>query len=613
MNDQPKPKSTLEPFPLQKFKDFCEVLKVNTKDFGRIPFKLLGSQQYILDEIVKGMDEGISTFIILKSRQLGSTTFWIALDLFWAFMYPGLFGAIVCHNEELRDNIKQMVEVYLANLRGEHKVPKKQHNRYRLILKNGSSFMYLVAGTKATTKGLLGTGAGFNYMHASEVSAYGNPEDLKNMAAALSSRYPHRLQIIETTARGFGEFEEMWRTASEEPKLIRTIFVGWWRNELFSFDKDTLEYQIHMPDGDKTSRSPMDKSRMREVKQLYGFDISSEQMAWYRWKLNDPVNGCNGDQSKMDEDFPFTAEHAFVSTGSRFFANQCITDQMRRAKSQQFQPWRYNLGYDWRETVLEPSNPKRCDLKIWEEFNPIGRYIVSCDPAYGSSETADRTAIGVWRAFADRLVQVAEYCSPMTSTHQCAWILAHLCGYYRNVRLIMEIQGPGQAVKDELYKLQRDLPTMFESGEQSLKNCLGGMQQFLYRRGDSLTGNVFFQFKTSPEIKHRMMTRLRDSLELDRIVIASPPVLEEMKTVIYDDGSIEAEKGKKDDRVIMAGLANFSWLADEQYRLKQRGMTMEHARQLETDRGGEMLKQRIVLNYLQEGKIRDPYARPYGR
>lgn len=473
--------------------------------------------------------------------------------------------------------------------------------------------MYLVAGTKATTKGLLGTGAGFNYMHASEVSAYGNPEDLKNMAAALSSRYPHRLQIIETTARGFGEFEEMWRSASDEPKLIRTIFVGWWRNELFSFDNDTLEYQIHMPDGEKTTKSILERSRCREVKNLYGVDITAIQLAWYRWKLQDPVNGCNGDQSKMDEDFPWTAEHAFVSTGSRFFANQVLTDQMRRAKGQTFQSWKYNLGYDWRETTLEPANPKRCDLKIWEESNAIGRYIVSCDPAYGSSEIADRTAIGVWRVYADRLVQVAEYCSPLTSTHQCAWILAHLCGYYRNVRLILEIQGPGQSVKDELYKVQRDLPGMFESGSAELKNCLGQMQQFLYRRGDSLTGNVFFQFKTSPEIKHRMMTRLRDSLELDRIIVASPHVLEEMKTVIYDDGSIEAEKGKKDDRVIMAGMANFTWLADEQYKAKQRGMTMEHAHQLENNQGGEAMKQRIVLNYLNQASIKDPYATPYGR
>src|SRR5262249_54739404 len=64
--------TNLEPFPLEKFLLFCKQLKILTKDFGLIPFKLLGSQQYILDEIVKGMSEGICSFVILKSRQLGS-------------------------------------------------------------------------------------------------------------------------------------------------------------------------------------------------------------------------------------------------------------------------------------------------------------------------------------------------------------------------------------------------------------------------------------------------------------------------------------------------------------------------------------------------------------
>lgn len=589
--------TSLEPFPSERFTKFCDNLKILTKDFGLMQFKLLGSQQYILDEIIKGMNEGISTYVILKSRQLGSSTFFMALDLFWMFQYAGASGAIITHTEQLRDQFKYMVEVYLAHLPKAYRVPKRNHNRNLLTLKNGSTWQYLIAGTKETSKGMLGTGGAFNYLHCSEVSAYGSPEDLKNLRAAMSSHYPHRLQIYETTARGFNHFSDMWEQAVGSPTQ-RVIFVGWWRNELFRYEQGEMHFQAYMPEGDKTTMHVLERKRMRLVKEMYGFEIKPEQIAWYRWKLNDEYEG---DQSKMDEDFPWTPDDAFVATGSRFFTNDSITDQMRRARGALLMPFKYTLGYSWTETKLDQVAPKRADLRIWEEMNPFGRYVVSCDPAYGSSDEADRTVIAVFRCYADKCVQVAEYCSPLTSTHQCAWILAHMCGYYRNVRMILEIAGPGQAVDAELKKLKMEMANMFPSTDDViLRNCLSGMQAFLWRRGDSFSGSVMYQWKGNMDQKRRMMNRLKDSVELDRCEIYSQGCLEEMKTIIYDQGSIEAEVGKKDDRVIAAGLANFAWLEWEQGPLRNQGMTMLRAKELQSDNGGEAQKNRMVLNYLQK-------------
>lgn len=601
---------TLVPFPEERFREFCKHLKILTKDFGLISFNLLGSQEYILQEIIKGMNEGISSFVILKSRQLGSSTFFMALDLFWAFNYSGLSGAIITHTEQLRDQFKVMIDVYLSNLPKGYKIKPRRHNRTMLQLRNGSTFQYMVAGTKESSKGTLGTGAALNFIHKSEESAFGNPEDLKNLNAAMSSHYPHRLDITETTARGFNHFSDTWANASSS-QMQRVIFVGWWRNELFRFEKESMHFQAYMPEGMDSRYNVLERKRMKQVKDLYDYDIQPEQMAWYRWKLTEPP--MNSDQDKMDEDFPWTPDDAFVATGSRFFTNASITDQMRRARSQPFMPFRYQLGFDWRETKILDGTAKRNDLRIWEEMNPMGRYVVSCDPAYGSSEEADRTAITVFRAYADRLVQVAEYCSPITSTHQCAWILAHLCGYYRNVFLIYEIQGPGQAVRSELDKLRGEMNTMFAAGDDTLRNCLAGMQNYLFRRNDQIGGGVQFQWKGNLEQKKRMMNRLKDSIELDRVVCYSLPALEEMKTIIYDQGSIEAEVGKKDDRVISVGLANFAWLEWMQGRLRQEGLTMLRASELEEKGGTEIQKNRMVLQYMEQAKILRPYDTPFIR
>ncbi len=77
--------SAVAPFPRAKFLQFLKQLKVQSKDYGLVPFKLLGSQRYLLDQIEQGMAEGITVFYILKNRQAGISTFLLALDLFWAF------------------------------------------------------------------------------------------------------------------------------------------------------------------------------------------------------------------------------------------------------------------------------------------------------------------------------------------------------------------------------------------------------------------------------------------------------------------------------------------------------------------------------------------------
>ena len=45
------------PFPRARFLKFLSRLKVQSKDFGLVPFKLLGSQIYILDEIEEGLSK----------------------------------------------------------------------------------------------------------------------------------------------------------------------------------------------------------------------------------------------------------------------------------------------------------------------------------------------------------------------------------------------------------------------------------------------------------------------------------------------------------------------------------------------------------------------------
>ena len=596
---------SVAPFPLGKFLAFISRLKVQSKDFGLVPFKLLGSQKYILDEICKGLADGITTFVILKSRQLGSTTFFLALDMFWGFNHPGLLGVLLTHKEEARDDFRAAVEVFFAETPKRYKIGYVRHNRNLLILRNASRFRYLIAGTAENKKGGLGRSGAANFVHSTETAFYGNPESLGEFRSQTSSHYPHRLQIYESTANGFNHFHDMWELTKNDPTK-RAIFVGWWRDERNQFPVGHPFFDAYMPDGIGSPLTPLERRRVRDVRETYGFEISLQQIAWYRWHLSSEKEG---DQGMMDQEYPWTESDAFQATGSKFFTVEAMTSASRMAKAAMFKGYRYRLGHRFEETRVQPFSDPRAELRIWEEPSTFGYYILGCDPAYGSSDEADRSAISVWRAYSDVMVQVAEYCTPTPSTYQCAWVLAHLSGYYGLTFLmpVLEITGPGQAVFDELTKVQaiaRDIRPVDD--EHGIKNFLGNMRHFFYRRIDNPNGGEsVYHWKTTSELKRRMMNQMKNGIELGRMLPRSLALCEEMRQIVNDEGTISAQGRAKDDRVMAAALAYQGWNNWVQPKVKGLGLSLAASNKIE-ERGGTAPLDRIITSFMKRVQIQVP-------
>jgi hypothetical protein len=593
----------VEPFPRAKFMAFLSRLKILTKDFGLVPMTLLGTQSYVLDEMCKAVASGITTFYILKARQLGMSTFFIALDLFWAMEHDGLLGAFVTHEDKSKAMFRNIIKIFFANLPRTHKIKWDIENRDMLILKNSSVLQYLVAGTKEKAKGGLGRSSANNFIHGTEVAFWGSPDDLNELGATMSTHYPFRLKIYETTGNGFNFFSEMWDEAKDDPTICR-IFVGWWRHDHYSLPDGHPWFKIFMPQGHQTPLHILERKRIRLVKHQYGIDINHNQIAWYRWKLESELKG---DQSKMDEQFPWTEEDAFVATGAVFFTNDSLTDAMKRARQQPFMPYKYMFTERWEDTIVTPTRDRRAELKVWEEADPRGHYVIGCDPAYGSSEAADRAVIHVARCFSDRLVQVAEFVSPIVSTYQCAWALCHLAGYYRNVMVNLEMNGPGEAVFNEMNALKMNTQHMISHTPDGkvthdLRYVLNMMRHFLYRRADSMNAQLAYQWRTSGTNKPPMLHAFKDAFELHRFILNSMYLLEEMKTIVTDGTTIAAEGNSKDDRVMAAALAHEAWRKWVQPKMRNMGLTFERA-YMEAQGAGPNQAHRMVIDYLRSQKI----------
>ena len=546
-------------FDLNHFYKFCKELKVETKELGiqRLGNRLLGSQTYVMEEIAKGLNNDIHFFVILKGRQLGITTISLALDLYWHFKNPGFQGTLTTDTEENRDQFRTTLAMYMDGLPPEYKIPLMTHNRNQMVLKNRSRLFYQVAGLRA--KGSLGRGKGITYLHGTETSSWGDEEGLASLLASLAEKNPNRLYLFESTARGFNMWHDMWAVA-KKARTQKAIFCGWWRNQLYAADPKSDVYKIYW-DG---KLSAEEKEWTREIKKIYNFEINSRQMAWWRWKLHEGLK----DEGLMYQEFPPTEDYAFVMTGSSFFSTARCTDAMKEAKRIDATYYRFSMGANFQDTELLKSSARLATMTIYEEPVPTAYYVIGADPAYGSSDWADRFCVQVYRCYADGLDQVAEFCTSELNTYQFAWVIRYLSGAYKNSTLNLEVNGPGQAVINEMKNLKRQASSMGGGDGAKLHDVLGNMQHYLWRRNDNFGGvSNSIGWVTTHSSKERMLNYFKDYFERGMCNVYSVDLLDEMKGIVRDQGTIAAYGRGKDDRVIASALACAAFAEQLQPRL----------------------------------------------
>jgi Terminase RNaseH-like domain len=576
-------------FNLKNFYRFCDNLSVETKEDGLKKLtQRLGTQTYVMDEVAKGLENDVHFFVILKGRQQGITTISLALDLYWHFIHPGLQGTLVTDTEENKDMFRGTLTNYMEGLPQAYRIPMLAHNRNGMSLKNRSRLFYQVAGLRA--KGTLGRGKGITYLHGTETSSWGDEEGLASLLASLAENNPKRLFLFESTARGFNMFHDMYVTA-KRARTQRAIFCGWWRNEFYSADPTSNVYKTYW-DGKLTVE---EKEWTKDIKKIYNYEINSRQMAWWRWKLYEGIK----DDALMYQEFPPTEDYAFIMTGSSFFSNARCTDAIKVAKRLHPDNYRYSFGSNFPDTQVLKSTDRLATLRVWEEPIDTAFYVIGADPAYGSSDWADRFCIQVFRCYADGMDQVAEFATSELNTYQFAWVIAHLAGAYKNSTLNLEINGPGQAVINEMRNLKRQAAAMKGPIGKDLMDVYSSMSNYIWRRNDTLGGpSNSIGWLTTSSTKERMLSYMKDYFERGMMNILSLDLIEEMKTIVRDGGSIEASGRNKDDRVIAAALAAAAFAEQVQPRLIKQGITKSISEKQEAYTPEQIAVGKNVSDYL---------------
>lgn len=548
---------------LPMFMNFIGHLTIESKETSQtiLGQNLWGSQRRFLTDLSDGMDNGIRDFSVLKSRQLGETAICLAIDLFWMFLHPGIHGCLLIDDEGNRDKMRLILRQYAQSLPRSMRYEIVDDNKTFMSFNVGGKLSvldFMVAGKR---RGTLGASRAYRFLHASEVANYGDENGLENFLQTLSENNPDRLYIKESTANGFNHWHTMWNAAKRDKLTQRAMFIGWWAREDQVIPKSDPRYNVYMNEPWTDEELELKTEVLKESNHV----VTNEQLCWYRWR----AESRSLDEGMLHQTQPWTSKQSFVLSGRSFFPLRKVErdlDVVLDGKSVQFTAWRYFLGNSFTSTQIEQVyNLQEADLRVWEEPLPWGRYVIGCDPAYGRSDWSDSHAIGVYRCYSDRIIQVAEWGSTEPETFQVTWALAHLASVYEDCYINFEVSGPGVAIKTELDRMKQILrsQSMIEIVKQrGWENVLDGIKWYLYHRPDSLGKGFAYGWKTNLDNKIAIMNEFRDSYTNGLVVIRSSRCLEQMQYIVQDGSDIgPAAKGRKhDDFVFGSVFAHRAWL-----------------------------------------------------
>ncbi len=566
------------------FFEFLEHVHIDSKEKGGnycLARGVYDAQHRFLNGVFDGLALDKHDFKVLKSRQLGISTISEALFVFFLGVIPGIKAGVILDTAPHLKSARLRIKNLISKLPRKLKFPKiKEDSREMLVLDNGSTCDWMAAGVRETqSSGGLGRSGGYNVIWASEVSSWKNDEGIQSLIETLSETFPDRLFIWESTARGYNHWRDMWVDAENDDVRQQTIFIGWWAHPLHVIERKDRRFERY----GLTEPDASEAETIRQVKLRHDHDITTEQLAWYRWKI-DPSREAEagekkGDQYKIQEQ-PSLAEDSFAQAGSSFFDHIILTDQSRKILTlPKSQNYKYAFGPEFPHTIIMPAPFWRdVQLRVWNPPEVGITYIIAGDPAYGRNPENDRSAAQVLACYADCVEQVAEFASPIVNTQQFAWVLASLAAWYKNVHMIIELDGGGEAVWKEYEGIPRLVRSPYLrqiATDRGLHDVFNNVRNYIFNRPDAMTGSGNnWHWKTGNR-KEAIMESFKAHNNAGHVILKSMDMIEEMRTIARDGAAIEAPSHKHDDRTVSCAIGIRCWDDQVRHGLIARGITKQ--------------------------------------
>nr|DAS50727.1 MAG TPA: Terminase large subunit [Caudoviricetes sp.] len=555
---------------LQKIKlikqDFYKFAKMNLyikdKFANIVPFVPNEPQRALIDYVLLCICEKRPVkVIILKARQMGFSTAVEALCYWWTSTNFNINSVIIGNDEKSSLNLYRMFRRYFDNTNILFKPSVRYNTKSDLTFEKfdengkqiglGSAIKIETAKNKSA-----GRSDTVNFLHASELGAWENGEDL---VASLMQTVPDAevmekpsMVFLESTAEGRGNyFHKEYVAAVNKKNNYQPLFAPWWI--LDTYERDATFEDL----GQLNDYESFLVELMRKGHETLGhkFTVSEEsiprKLAYYRRKAKDFA----ATPERLPQEYPSTWEEAFIASGKNVF-NPLALQEMEKDATPLEDVNYYKITpledrpyeeFELEQIPFEPNETPddftyKAPLKIWEKPKPYKEYVIGADVAEGLKGGDFSVATVVDISTMEVVARWRGHCDP----DKFGEILGALGTYYNYALIGVEVNNHGlttvQKLRDtfytNLYKRDRGYDEEWE------------------------TPTVNLGWKTDMRTKRLMIDDLiklvRERVIKDKDIV----FINEAFSYVRDErGRMNAEEGSHDDVVMSTAIAYqlFPW------------------------------------------------------
>ena len=520
------------------FAEYC--LKIRTKDGVLTPLKLNRGQRKILDAIRRQRKAGKPVRIkLLKARQFGGSTFTqgeFYRDLTYSDHKQYL---TVCHELDSARNMRAMLDRFNTNCPIGSLPHKNVSDKWWKFPEKDSDYLIDTADE-------LDTGRSFttHRLHASEIAFYRDPDTL--MLGLLQSvpDTPDTMVVVESTANGIGDYFHKFILADNGYELV---FVG-------AHEHD--EYRT--PFVDENGKLQFEHS-MDETEHLY--HKSGIPLEVLRWRRDTISAKMNGDAEKFKQEFPFTPDEAFLTSGRPYFAMGVVRKELLRTMDKR--PEQGYIQDKDGDTMFIPDGAGPWKIFERPKSGYEYRYVTGSDAAEGKADTSNKDPDYSVCTVRDRLTgkEVARF-HMRCDTDVFAEEIYKGSLLYQSACDAIERNGPGLAV---IGQLKDRLPNLYR------KMVLGKTEEL---------ETAEYGYHTTTDSRETLLSDLRSRIRKSEYATDDHEFWKECASFVFDKtGKPAAQPGTHDDMVISAALS-----VQAQYQANELHAVERPESPVETDR-----------------------------
>ena len=529
-------------------------LKIQTQEGKLVPFQF-NEIQLILDDIAKNLEHltGMVRMVILKARREGVTTYWTGKFFHNTIHKRNRYSYIITHEPDATDFVFKMVKRYYDNCTLK---PQTKYNNTTLLEFNNSTGTGLDSAFRVATanKADIGSAQLIHNLLLSELAKYPAQTVDETLTSVLQCvpDDPDTRVIIESTAKGHGgEFHKrFWGARHIYEVYLDRAGRAAWRHSLnydadpnnhyarvfipcFVFDKYRKEPEFGF---EPTTADHAIYGNEQALKDRYG--VGDMFLAWRRDVI---VNKCRGSLSIFHQEYPMNPKEAFLASGRPVF-NMAICDE-RSTLAVSPNPliyYDYNLSSGQFFTKTPYLGDTDSLLCVYKEPDPHCTYVISADVSEGIEIDNDKYD---WSCFdvLDRVTgeQVATWHGKIEPT-PFGTLLEWVARRYNWAWIVPERNNHGHAVLGKLY--ERKYPNIWVEEVNEAPN----------------TKRMRYGWKTDKVSKGMIIDELIETQNNYPDLIKSRDTWMEMMSFKHrPDGTMSAEPGSHDDRVMSFAIGNY--------------------------------------------------------